>query len=407
MEPIPRDLGPIPPPIRRLVDRLAAAGHEVYLVGGCVRDLVEARPPGDFDLATTASPEAILAVFPAAVPIGLRHGTVMVPTEAGPVDVTRFRAGHRIEDDLGHRDFTLNAMAYDPRRRALLDPHDGLTDLVKRRLRAVGSAEDRFAEDPLRALRAARLSSTLELDVDPAVERAMSTAREGLRGVAAERIRRELSALLLGPAVAAALALLRRTGIERDLAPGAPGDADAVVAALPCELDLRLAGWLRGTSAGAICRRLRFPRLVSARVDRLVRLHPVEAGVDASSGAAVRRLLKRARAENVDALIALRRAELDHGRGARSEAAAAARDRLRALERAIADARSTGSLALQRLDLAIDGREVMERLACPPGPIVGRALAYLTDRVIEDPSHNSPEALRALLAEWARDRRLP
>jgi tRNA nucleotidyltransferase (CCA-adding enzyme) len=406
MEPIPRDLEPIPPVVRELVDGLAAAGHEAYLVGGCVRDLVQGRPPGDFDVATSASPEAVLSLYPTAVPIGLRHGTVMLPTAAGPVEVTSFRAGPRIEDDLGHRDFTLNAVAYDPRGRALLDPFDGLTDLLKRQLRAVRCAADRFAEDPLRALRAARLVSTFGLDIDPDVERAMSGAREGLQGVARERVRREVAALLLGPGVADALALLRRTGIDRDLAPGVLADADAVVAALPCDLALRLAGWLRGTRAGPICRRLRFPRRVTARVEHFLRLHPIEEGVNASSGEAVRRLFVRARDENLDALVALRASELRHGRDANSEAAAAARDRLRALERAIAEVRRTGQLALRRLDLAIDGREVMKCLGCPPGPIVGRALAHLTERVVEDPSRNSPEALRALLAAWARKLRL-
>ncbi|MDH3212239.1 MAG: hypothetical protein OEM05_07115 [Myxococcales bacterium] len=406
MEPILRDLEPIPPVVRELVDGLAAAGHEAYLVGGCVRDLVQGRPPGDFDVATSASPEAVLSLFPTAIPIGLRHGTVMLPTAAGPVDVTSFRAGPRIEDDLGHRDFTLNAVAYDPRGRALLDPFDGLTDLLKHRLRAVRCAADRFAEDPLRALRAARLVSTFGFDVDPEVERAMAAAREGLQGVARERVRREVAALLLGPGVADALALLRRTGIDQDLAPGALADAAAVVAALPCDLTLRLAGWLRGTRVGPICRRLRFPRRVTAGVEHLLRLHPIEEGVDASSGEAVRRLLMRARDENLDALIALRASELRHGRNANREAAAAARDRLHALERAVANVRRAGQLALQRLDLAIDGREVMECLGCPPGPIVGRALAHLTEQVVEDPSRNSPEALRALLAAWARELRL-
>jgi tRNA nucleotidyltransferase/poly(A) polymerase len=407
VEPIPRDLEPIPPAVRTLVDTLAAAGHEAYLVGGCVRDLVQGRTPVDFDLATSASPQAVLAVFATAVPIGLQHGTVMVPTDAGPVDVTSFRAGPRIEDDLGHRDFTLNALAYDPRRRVLFDPYDGLADLLKHRLRAVGSAPDRFAEDPLRALRAARLVSTLGLDLDPEVERAMPAARGALRGVARERVRREVAALLLGPGVAEALALLRRTEIEHDLAPGVLPDADAVVAALPRDLALRLAGWLRGTSAGPICRRLRFPRRVCARVDHLVRRHPVDENVEVSSAAAVRRLIKRAGERDLDALIALRACELRHGRDARSGGAAAARDRLRDLEQAIARLRQTGHLALQRLDLAIDGHEVVELLGCPPGPLVGRALSYLTDRVVEDPSRNTPEALRELLAAWARDLPLP
>jgi tRNA nucleotidyltransferase (CCA-adding enzyme) len=401
MEPIPLELEPIPAAVRELVDRLTAAGHAAYLVGGCVRDLLRGRGAADFDIATSAPPEVVLQVFANAVPIGLQHGTVMVPAEGGPVDVTSFRAGPRIEDDLAHRDFTLNALAYDPRRRLLLDPFDGRSDLASGRLRAVRSAADRFAEDPLRALRAARLAATLELSIDSELERAIAAARAPLRAVARERVRRELTGILLAPAAGPALGLLRRTRIEADLAPGAADDAGAVVQALPRDLALRLAAWLRGTRAGPLLRRQRFPRRLSGRVDKLVRLHPINAGADASSDAAVRRLIKRAGEENLSALIQLRRAELRHGSAASGEAAAAGRAGLRELEQAIDRVRRAGLLALRRFDLAIDGHEVMRQLDCGPGPHVGQALAYLTDRVLEDPACNAPQALRALLAEWA------
>jgi tRNA nucleotidyltransferase (CCA-adding enzyme) len=403
MEPTPLELEPIPAAVLELVEKLTAAGHAAYLVGGCVRDLLRGHGADDFDLATSAPPEVVLQIFPNAVAIGLQHGTVMVPAEGGPVDVTSFRAGSRIEDDLAHRDFTLNALAYDPRRCLLLDPFDGRSDLASGRLRAVRSADDRFAEDPLRALRAARLAATLGFSIDPELERAMSAARGRLRAVARERVRRELTGILLAPGVAAALALLRRTGIEANLAPGTADDAGAVVEALPCDLALRLAAWLRGTRAGPLLRRQRFPRHLSQRVDKLVRLHPIDAGADASRDAAVRRLIKRAGEENLDALIELRRAELHYGSGASGEAAATGRAHLHELEQGIARVRRAGLLALHRFDLAIDGHEVMRQLGWPPGPRVGRALAYLTDRVLEEPARNTPEALRTLLAEWAAD----
>jgi tRNA nucleotidyltransferase (CCA-adding enzyme) len=281
MEPTPLLLEPIPAAVHGLVEKLVAAGHATYLVGGCVRDLLRGHSAEDFDLATSAPLEVLLQVFPNAIPIGLQHGTVMVPAEVGPVDVTSFRAGFRIEDDLAHRDFTLNALAYDPREGLLFDPFDGRSDLASGRLRAVRSATDRFAEDPLRALRAARLAATLELSIDSELERAIAAARGPLRAVARERVRRELAGILLGPGAAHALALLRRTRIEADLAPGAAADAGAVIEALPCDLALRLAAWLRGTRAGPLLRRQRFPRRVSVRVDKLVRLHPIDASTDA------------------------------------------------------------------------------------------------------------------------------
>ncbi|NNL67506.1 MAG: CCA tRNA nucleotidyltransferase, partial [Myxococcales bacterium] len=157
----------VPAAVRRILAALAAAGHPSVLVGGCVRDLLQGRPVHDFDVATPAPPEVVLERFARAVPIGLRHGTVMIPTEAGPVDVTTFRAApgaapassadEALSRDLGLRDFTVNALAFRLDPPELIDRHGGLSDLAADRLRAVGSAEARLAEDPLRALRAARL----------------------------------------------------------------------------------------------------------------------------------------------------------------------------------------------------------------------------------------------------------
>lgn len=396
MDPTPLALEGVPAPVRSLVDRLRERGFAAYLVGGCVRNLIAGRPARDFDVATEAAAEAVLQIFPSAIPIGLRHGTVMVPTGCGPVDVTSFRAGPRLADDLAHRDFTINAMAYDPQRGELFDPFDGRVDLAKTVLRAVGSARERLAEDPLRALRAARLAATFGFEVDAELAHALSEARRGLAGVARERVRHELSELLLGERAEAGLSLLRRAGIEADLAPGARDDAAAVVAALPGELEVRLAGWLRGTDAGTLLRRLRFPRPVVRRVDRMVRLHPIDGQIRSLRDADVRRLLRRVGVENLGALLALRRAELSLP-PARD---AAARDRLGALEEAVGRARRGGVLALRRLDLAIDGREAMRVLGCRPGPRVGRALRHLADRVVEDPSLNTPGTLRDLLEAW-------
>jgi tRNA nucleotidyltransferase (CCA-adding enzyme) len=389
--------------VRAVIDALAEAGHAACLVGGCVRDLLRGREPREFDVATSAPPEAVLQIFPRSVPIGLHHGTVMVPSERGPVDVTTFRAGPRLEDDLAHRDFTVNAIAYDPRRGELVDPFSGRADLEARRLRAVGAAAERLREDPLRAVRAARLVAALDFEADPEVAAALPAAREPLRGVARERIRRELSALLLGPAAGRGLALLRRSGLEQELAPHAAPDAPALVDALPFDLDLRLAAWLRGARAGAVLRRARFPRRATQRVIHLLRLHPIEAAVDPTRDAAVRRLIRRAGEENVGPLLALRRAELRFGDASRAPDAAEARKRLEDLADACERVRRAGDVALRRFDLALDGRRVMELLGCGPGPRVGRALAYLTERVLDEPSRNTPEALARLLREWAAE----
>ena len=393
----------VPSTVRAVVALLTARGHAAYLVGGCVRDLLTGESSGDFDIATSASPEQVLELLPLAIPIGLRHGTVMLPTGDGPVDITSFRAGPDIEADLGHRDFSINAMAFDPEKGALIDPYGGRNDLADRRLRAVGSAEDRFREDPLRILRAARLVATLELTLDPEVEATMAKLRAGLRGVARERVRSEIEQMLLAPNAARGLELLRRTRIEADLAPGTAPDAVAVVGALPTDRDLRLAGWLRGTDAERILRRLRFPRRTAQRVAHLLGHHPIGADLNPKRDAAVRKLIKSAGEKNLAALYTLREVEI--GVAEDAVTAAASLDQLRSVRAAIARVRQAGALALRRLDLAIDGREVMALLGCGPGRSVGQALRRLTDRVIEDPALNTPEHLRSLLERWASDRR--
>jgi tRNA nucleotidyltransferase (CCA-adding enzyme) len=325
----------------------------------------------------------------------------MVPTTAGPVDVTSFRRGPTLEDDLAHRDFTINAMAWDPRAQRLHDPFGGREDLARRRLRAVGDPAERFAEDPLRALRGARLAAVLSLETTPELEGAMAGCVEALRRVARERVRHELAALLLAPDAARGLALLRRTGLEADLAPGAAPDAAAVVPHLPADLELRLAAWLRGARHGSILRSLRFSRRTVERVERLLRAHPVEAGVDAARDGSVRRMLKRVGTREAGLLVALRRAELTRGEAAAHDDARAGLLALDAVEEALRRVRRAGQLALRRQDLAIDGQEVMRLLGRGPGPAVGRALRYLADQVIEDPARNTPETLRALLERWA------
>jgi tRNA nucleotidyltransferase/poly(A) polymerase len=304
----------------------------------------------------------------------------MIPTRDGPLDVTRFRAGGSLHDDLAHRDFTINAMAWDPASGALVDPADGAQDLAARRLRAVGTARERFAEDPLRALRAARISAVLELEPDASIEPAMKDARVPLRAVARERVRRVIEALLMAPGVAAAGALLRRTGIDADIAPGTGEDGGALIAALPADLPLRLAAWLRGTQAESILLRLRFPRRVVAIVARLVALHPIDAR-RLRGDADVRRLVRRVGESGIQELLQLRDAEIRVGgdSAVQREALGLLRDRIDRVQRAG--------------ELAIDGATVMATLGCPPGPEVGAALHFLTDCVLEDPGCNTREAL--------------
>ena len=383
----------VKPPVRALCETLRAHGNEAVVVGGCVRDALLARPVRDWDIATSASVEAVLALFPRAVPIGAsaRHGTALVPSAAGPVDVTTYR-GPDLAADLARRDFTVNAMAWDDAAQRLIDPHGGQDDMAAGRLRAVRSAHDRFREDPLRALRAARLSSELGFTPDAEIEAAMHAHAGALAALAPERLRSELSRALVAPHAAAAFALLRRTGIEAVLVPGARADCADVIGALPADLTLRLASWLRGAARGRVLARLRFGKHVARRVDRLLSLHPIDATWDGGDSG-VRRIRLRAGDEvTLRDLLALREAECL----AASDGSAIAK--LSTLRARLA---SAPTKTFGPADLALRGDEVISALSTRPGPHIGKALKHLVDQVVADPSANTKERLRALLQEWA------
>ena len=204
----------IPEAVREILARLEGAGYEAWCVGGAVRDLLLGREPGDWDVAASAPPEAVLALFaPRALPTGLRHGTVTVKTSGGAgVEVTTYRRDgayldnrhpdhveftSSLAEDLSRRDFTVNAIALD-RRGNLSDPFGGREDLSRRVLRAVGRAEDRFGEDALRILRCLRFASRLGFAIDPDTAGALRSRAHLLRRIAPERIQAELTGLLCG-----------------------------------------------------------------------------------------------------------------------------------------------------------------------------------------------------------------
>src|ERR1700689_1465843 len=200
------EMAVVPADVHDLCERLRSKGKRAWIVGGCVRDLLRERAAADWDIATDARPKELLAVFPRAIPTGIEHGTVTVVRDGRHYEVTTLRGegtysdGRRpdwvefvddITADLARRDFTVNAMAIDPVDAKIIDPFDGRGDLARGILRAVGDAKERFAEDGLRVLRAARFVATLELELDPDTEAAIQPTLGTFRKVAMERVRDE------------------------------------------------------------------------------------------------------------------------------------------------------------------------------------------------------------------------
>ena len=197
---------------KTIIDKLYSCGYEAFIVGGCVRDALLGKAANDFDITTSAMPEAVKEIFEKTVDTGIQHGTVSVILDDGVYEVTTYRidgdyADNRhpvsvsftgnIADDLARRDFTVNAMAYNDRV-GLVDKFGGVSDLERGIIRAVGDPYKRFSEDALRVLRAVRFASVLGFTIDAQTKEAASVLCKNLSSVSAERIFVEWKKLLSG-----------------------------------------------------------------------------------------------------------------------------------------------------------------------------------------------------------------
>ncbi len=211
-----------------VIQRLHTAGFIAYLAGGCVRDLIMGRPPKDFDIATNAIPDKVIDLFPDSVAVGKSFGVVRVPVADNWYEVATFRKDAPYLDgrhpasitfsdpvtDAQRRDFTANALFCDPTTRTIIDYVDGTGDITRRLIRAVGTPLDRFREDHLRLLRAVRFAATLDFTLDPATADAIRTTAACVATVSPERIREELTRLLLESVCAGdALVMLSDLGL--------------------------------------------------------------------------------------------------------------------------------------------------------------------------------------------------
>jgi tRNA nucleotidyltransferase (CCA-adding enzyme) len=450
----------IPSEVRELCSRLAEGGFRSWIVGGCVRDELlselDHKPTadirGDWDIATSARPEQVQQLFRRVIPTGIQHGTVTVLMKKSSYEVTTLRGettytdGRRpdavyfvddIKDDLARRDFTINAIAYDPLADVLIDPFDGMRDLRARVLRAVGDPAVRFAEDGLRVLRAARFVATLNVELDPETERAIVPSLDSYRKVSAERIRDEWLKATKAKNPSRAFEVMKDHGL---LAISAPellesvgceqnqyhtfdvwGHAMHCLDNCPALPVLRMAGLLHDVGkprsrafsdktndytfyeherigaemAGPMLERLRFSNDERARIVALVRHHLI--CYDATwTDSAVRRWVRRVSPELVEDLYALSEADVT----AKGKDASADLENIAQLKAHVAKIIAAGA-AFSIRDLAINGGTLMKELGVQPGPDIGRVLKALLEEVLEDPEKNQVPTLleraRALL----------
>lgn len=426
-----------------VVEGLREAGHRAYAVGGAVRDGLLGRPSGDWDVATDALPERVRDLFAESFPVGVEHGTVGVRIDGEVVEVTTFRAdvatdgrhaevrfGVSFEEDLARRDFTINAIAWDPVEGTIVDPHGGRDDLAAGLLRTVGEPDRRLPEDYLRILRAFRFAGRFGLEIDPATRAALERHAAGVARLSGERVRdellktmaecREASRPLEGWRSTGVLARLLPEvavcfGVEQNRwhADDVGGHTLKVVDRVhPRRPFLRFVAlyhdvgkppsrvvhsetgdWTfpdhaeigaRLTRQAAV--RLRFSNRETERAVHLVRVHmdllPPEA-----SDAAVRRWIRRVGEEHVWDLYRIHLADWWGNRRRAERPPEPLVEMYRRVRAVLAEEH-----ALKVADLAIDGNDLIE-LGIEPGPAIGEILERLLERVVDDPTLNRRQPL--------------
>lgn len=460
----------IPREVQDVVALLTYNKHEAYLVGGCVRDALRGVTPHDWDVATDAPPERIQELFPEHV-YENRFGTVGVKTGSEDpalaiVEVTTYRVdgdysdarhpdtvsrAQTVEEDLARRDFTVNAMAYGDG--ALIDPYDGEADLAAGLIRAVGDPHARFGEDALRLMRAVRFCAQLGFELEEGTRAAVADLASTIANVSQERVRDELTKLVLSPGAERGIELMRELGLLAHVIPelmegvGVGQNKHHVFTVYEHNLKsmaysvsqghdlvVRLAALLHdvgkprtkrgegpdstfynhevvgGRMAREILDRLKFPKETVSRVAHLVRHHMFFYNVDEVSPAGVRRFVRRVGPDCIDDLFRLREADRI-GSGVPK----AVPYKLRHLRYMIDSVKAD---PIDAKMLAVSGTDLMEELGLAPGPLLGQLLAILLEEVIEDPGKNAKEHLlararelmalgeeeRARLAREAKDR---
>lgn len=455
----------LPTFVAKIIDQFLKAGREIYIVGGAVRDLLTDKEVHDWDFTTNAAPEIILGLFPDGF-YDNRFGTVGIinpedeknkkPKEKIPVyEITTFRKemgysdarhpdkvtwGKTLDEDLIRRDFTINAMALCPMPDGsfkLIDPHNGQKDLQNKLLRAVGNPEERFQEDALRMMRAVRIATQLEFNIEDKTFEAIKKNVDLLDKISAERIRDELLKLLSCPFAKDGYLLLRNSGLAEKILPevekgftvdqkspgrhhtldvgnhsleslknskskdpivnlaillhdvGKPSVArkqkDGIITFYNHEL-------LGASIAHNIAQRLKLSKKEEEKLVTLVRWHQFSVD-EKQTEKAIRRFIKNVGKQNLEDMLVLRTADRLGG-GAQETSW-----RMELFKKKLIEVQKQPFLIT---DLKISGNDIMKELKINPGPLIGRFLNQLFEEVVEKKIKNEKEVLLKRLKEIAK-----
>ncbi len=437
----------IPKEIKNILSKLEKKGFQSYLVGGCVRDLIQGNKPKDWDIATNAKPDEIIKIFPKSF-TNNEFGTVTVPDN---IEITPFRVEEKytdkrhpdkvewaktIEEDLSRRDFTVNALALDSKGK-IIDPFDGEKDLSKKIIKAVRNPEDRFSEDALRMMRAVRFASVLDFKIDSKTSQAIKKNALWLRAISKERIRDEFLKIIMSDKADEGIEMLRQLGLLKYIIPELEEGykisqnkhhiyecyEHAVLslkyaAKKGYNFHVRLASLFhdigkprakrgQGTNAtfyghevvGArmtsqIMERLRFSKKDIEKVVKLVRYHLFYYNVDEVTESSVRRLVRKVGPESMNELLEVRMADRIGSGCPKAEPY-----KLRHL-RYIVEKVSQDPISVKMLKL--DGKDIIDILKIKPGPKIGLILDILLGHVLAEPKNNKKAFLEKELKKLGR-----
>ena len=445
----------IPKEVKSIIAGLQKAGFEAYIVGGCVRDFLLERQPKDWDVTTNAKPEEIQKVFPDSfyenkfLTVTVRTGSKINNLAEIEITTYRFEAEYsdkrhpdqvkyatKLEDDLGRRDFTVNAMAIEilKSKTKVIDLFEGQKDLDKKIIRTVGNPDERFNEDALRMLRAVRFATTLDFEIEEKTKEAIKKNSIWLEAISQERIRDEFVKIIMSERAADGVELLRELGLLKYIIPellenyGVSQNKhhiyDCYMHAIKAleftakknlNMYVRLAALLHdiakprvkaGTGNDAtfynheivgakvtfqILNRLKFSKKEVEKITKLVRYHLFYYNVDEVGEASVRRLVRNMGPENMEELLQVRQADRIGSGVPKAEPY-----KLRHLKYLI-DKVSQDPISVKMLK--INGNDLMSVLKIKPGPKIGQILDILLGYVLDDPKKNTKEFLEAKALE--------